>query len=91
MACPGSVFTDGSARGSLVVPVKVFPPLVETLTRMSSLQAPGVFTPVKRFWPVAGLTPVGTHPFDSFEFWLMYDAKATTTSDGFVGLTAPEA
>ena len=82
---------DGSARGSTVVPVNVVPPFVETLIRMSLLQAPAALTPVNRFCPVAGSNDVGTQPFDSFEFWLMYEANATTTSDGFVGLTAPEA
>jgi hypothetical protein len=43
---PRSGRTLGSARGFTVVPVKVAPPLVEVLTRMSLLQAPGTFTPV---------------------------------------------
>jgi len=46
VAWPESVVTVGSARGLVVVPVNVLPPSVETLTRMSLLQAPGVFTPV---------------------------------------------
>jgi hypothetical protein len=71
--------------------VNVAPPSFETLTRMSLLHAPGVFTPVNRFWPVAGLKPVGAQPFDSFEWTLMYDAKVTTTWLGLVGLTSPEA
>src|SRR2546423_15611475 len=79
-----------SSRGSVVVPVNVLPPSFETLTRMSLLQAPGVFTPVNRIWPVAGSKPVGMHPFDSFECLLMYEPHGTTTCAGFVGLTAPE-
>ena len=73
-----------------MVPVNVWPPSFETLKRMSSLQAPGVLTPVKRFWPVTGLVPVGVQPFDSFECWLIYEPNATTTWFGFVGLTAPD-
>jgi hypothetical protein len=42
------VFALARARGSTVVPVKVWPPSFEKLMRMSLLHAPGVFTPVYR-------------------------------------------
>ena len=71
VAWPASVLVLVRARGSVVVPVKVAAPSLETLIRMSLLQAPAVFTPVKRFWPVAGSNPAGTQPLDSFECWLM--------------------
>ena len=45
VACPPSAVTLVSFRGSVVVPVKVAPPSLDVLSRMSLLQAPGVFTP----------------------------------------------
>jgi len=59
------------------VPVNVPPPFVETLTRMSLLHAPVVFTPVYRGCPAAE-KPLGMQPFDSLEFGLMYEPNATT-------------
>jgi len=54
------------------------------------LHAPGVFTPVYRLYPVAGLKLTGMQPFDSLECRLMYEPTVTTTCAGFVGSTAPD-
>jgi hypothetical protein len=60
-----------SSRGSVVVPVKAPPPLSDTLTRMSLLQAPTVLTPVYSGVPVSSEKPCGTQPFASLECLLM--------------------
>src|ERR1700687_2659594 len=78
-----------SCRGSVVVPVNVAPPSCETLTRMSLLQAPGVFTPVYLLLPDAA-KPAGVQPFDSFECLLMYEPKVTTTWELLPGRTWPD-
>ena len=50
-----------------MVPVKVPPPSVETLSRMSLLQAPGVLTPVYSPAMPDFTVPVGTQPLASLE------------------------
>ena len=58
-SAPRDWLTTGSFLGSVVVPVKVAPPLLEALTRILLLQAPGVFTPVYRLIPVVAESPLG--------------------------------
>ena len=71
VAWPRSWSTLVSALGSVEVPVKLAPLFLLTLTRMSLLQAPRVFTPSYRLPPVFGFVPVGTQPLASLECWLM--------------------
>src|SRR6516165_11144121 len=46
VACPLAVLTTGSWRGSAVLPVNEAPALLETLSMILLLHAPGVLTPV---------------------------------------------
>jgi hypothetical protein len=68
--CLGAVVTMGSLRGSVVVPVKLRPPLFDWLNRILLLHAPGVLTPVYKLVPKA-LIPAGTQPLVSSETRLM--------------------
>ena len=71
------------------MPVNDVPPFLDTLSRILLLHAPGVLTPVYVFRP-SPANPVGTHPLDSFESWLMYEPKATVTWLGLFGSTPPD-
>src|SRR5207302_2603287 len=79
-----------SARGSVVVPVKLVPALFETLTRILLAHPLACLTPLYRLLPVAGLMPAGVHPLVSFEYLLMYEPNVTTTLDESRGSTEPD-
>ena len=66
------MLTAGSSAGGVVVPVKVAPPSVDTLRRMSLLHPPVSPTPVYRFRPVSAENPSGVQfPIVGFECGLM--------------------